>query len=108
MIYFSQAERKSVGDVPIIQGRAMPVEVPTKRKDPIKVKQGRDNKKQDTILKCCVCGSDKVYCQNSISEMCFCEECILHVKGHYGFIPSKELRDYIIEKRNKKWWQIWK
>jgi hypothetical protein len=74
-----------------------------------KIKEFVDGK--EVKLKCDCCGKLSSSGASNIHDkkhQIICSECLQKAPSHYGFIPAEDLINYIKQKRNKKWWQIWK
>jgi hypothetical protein len=63
----------------------------------------------ETKLKCNCCGKTSgAMCQNVNDYTIFCSDCLKYAPNYYGQMSSKCLKDYIQNKKKKRWWQIWK
>lgn len=58
--------------------------------------------------KCVICGND-AECANRNDTIGFCMRCIhKYGPGYYGKMSGNELKEFMLKKKNKKWWEIWK
>ena len=60
-------------------------------------------------MKCNICKKEsKSGCIHHKDKTTICSDCLQYAPNFYGFMSGKELMNYIIQEKTKKWWQFWK